>query len=281
MTLTRKKEVIKHEKETRKAHNLAYKGSRYAQRSPPEKKLKASRLQGKHLEQEQESQGALPAGKNQARSSPVQGTELEDENRTRERPDKIKAEPVKFISRRELEELKVVGMIKEEAQGWDEPTLNKVGEKTVEFTNRPKLEHVNSTRGLPDKAGKIPKRKDAMQPQGKRTKVRKNLKITEQLKVFTKELPPTLPSIGTKTCLEVEGGAGSLPWEQTLSLSRNDTSEAVLKCKSAFITCEFYKGGILIPEFVEDLEAKDNHICNCHSQNAIIFYTCICQNEVS
>ena len=115
----KEKEVIKHEKETRKAHSLTSKGSRYAQRSPPEKKLKSSRLQGKHLEEEQESQGALPAGKNQARSSPVQGTELEDENRTRERPDKIKAEPVKFISRWELEELKVVGMIQEEAPGWD------------------------------------------------------------------------------------------------------------------------------------------------------------------
>ena len=79
-----------------------------------------------------------------------------------------------------------------------------------------------------------------------------------------KELPPTLPSIGTKTCPEVEAGAGPLPRERTLSLSRNNTSEAVLKCKSAFIACEFYKGNILIPKFVEDLEDKDNHSCNCH-----------------
>ena len=47
-------------------HGLAYKGVRHAQRHPLKTELKPSRLQGKHLEQEQESQGARSIGKNQA-----------------------------------------------------------------------------------------------------------------------------------------------------------------------------------------------------------------------
>ena len=41
------------------------------------------------LKQEQVSQGMQPGGKNQARSSSVQRTELKDGNRTRERPGEI------------------------------------------------------------------------------------------------------------------------------------------------------------------------------------------------
>ena len=51
--------------------------------------------------------------------------------------------------------------------------------------------------------------KDATQRQNEdeKTKVGKSLKITEQLKIFTKKRPPTLPPVGTKICPAVEGGA--------------------------------------------------------------------------
>ena len=67
------------------------------------------------IKQELEPQGTIPGGKNQAGSSPVQGTELKDNNRSRERPGEIKAE-------------------------------------VVEFTYRPKLEQINRTWGLPNEA---------------------------------------------------------------------------------------------------------------------------------
>ena len=43
------------EKETRKVHGLVCKGALHAQRPPPKKGFKMSRLQGKHRKQEQES----------------------------------------------------------------------------------------------------------------------------------------------------------------------------------------------------------------------------------
>ena len=60
-------DVSEPEKETKEVHGLIYKGGLHAQRPPPKKKFERSRLQGKHLEQEQESQGTLPRGKNQVR----------------------------------------------------------------------------------------------------------------------------------------------------------------------------------------------------------------------
>ena len=59
------------------------------------------------------------------------------------------------------------------------------------------------------KAGESHTRKDATQRQdeGKWTRVRKNLKLTEQLKVVNKELPQTLQPTGIKTCPEVKGAA--------------------------------------------------------------------------
>ena len=54
------------EKETMEIHGLAYKGVRHAQRHPLKTEFELSSLQGKHLEQEQESQGARSSGKNQA-----------------------------------------------------------------------------------------------------------------------------------------------------------------------------------------------------------------------
>ena len=63
----KEEEVSGQEKETMQTHGLAYKGVRHAQRHPLKKEFELSRLQGKHLEQEQESQGARPRGKNQVR----------------------------------------------------------------------------------------------------------------------------------------------------------------------------------------------------------------------
>ena len=47
-------------------HGLAYKGVRHAQRHPLKMEFELSRMQGKQMEQEQESQGARSSKKNQA-----------------------------------------------------------------------------------------------------------------------------------------------------------------------------------------------------------------------
>ena len=64
------------EKETMEIHGLAYKGFRHAQRHPLKTEFELSSLQGKHLEQEQESQGARSSEKNQAQWKRATGQPL-------------------------------------------------------------------------------------------------------------------------------------------------------------------------------------------------------------
>ena len=63
--------------------------------------------------------------------------------------------------------------------------------------------------------------------------VGKSLKITEQLMVFTKKLPLTLPPVGTKIFPTVEGGARPQVTHPPFTVFKSNPTDNLLACTRA------------------------------------------------
>ena len=82
---------------------------------------------------------------------PNQGTELEDDNETREFPGKVKEELPKQGAALPEQRIEVNKELMQQGTALSDD-MSKVKEDPVECTYRPKLADGNSTRGIPDKA---------------------------------------------------------------------------------------------------------------------------------